>query len=280
MAFITVGRENSTDIELYYEDQGSGQPVVLIHGYPMDVHSWERQTKVLLAAGYRVIAYDRRGFGQSSKATLGYDYDTFVADLNTLLTELDLTDVVLAGFSMGSGEVGRYVGNYGTERIAKLAFLAGPLPFLLHTADNPTGLPQSVSDSIFEAAQADRFAWFRNFYAGFYNLDENLGTRISHDAVEASMAVAIGSAPVAAYAVVPAWFTDFRGDVVKIKESGVPILILHGTSDNTLPIDATARPLRALLPDADYVEVEGAPHGLLWTHADEVNAALLSFLAR
>jgi non-heme chloroperoxidase len=168
MAFITVGRENSTDIELYYEDQGSGQPVVLIHGYPMDAHSWERQTKVLLAAGYRVIAYDRRGFGQSSKATLGYDYDTFVADLNTLLTELDLTDVVLAGFSMGSGEVGRYVGNYGTERIAKLAFLAGPLPFLLHTADNPTGVPQSVSDSIFEAAQADRFAWFRNFYAGFY----------------------------------------------------------------------------------------------------------------
>jgi pimeloyl-ACP methyl ester carboxylesterase len=279
MAFITVGQENSTDIELYYEDQGAGQPVVLIHGYPMDVNSWERQTKALLAAGYRVIAYDRRGFGQSSKTTTGYDYDTFVADLNALLTELDLTDVVLAGFSMGSGEVARYVGNYGTERIAKVAFLAGLVPFLLHTDDNPTGVPQSVFDGISEAAQADRFSWFRNFYQGFYNLDENLGTRISQDAVEAGMAVAIGSAPVAAYAVVPTWRTDFRGDVAKVKESGIPALILHGTADNISPIDAAARPLHALLPDANYVAVEGAPHGLLWTHADEVNAALLSFLA-
>lgn len=280
MAFITVGQENSTDIELYYEDQGAGQPVVLIHGYPMDVNSWERQTKALLAAGYRVIAYDRRGFGRSSKTTTGYDYDTFVADLNALLTELDLTDVVLAGFSMGSGEVARYVGNYGTERIAKVAFLAGLVPFLLHTDDNPTGVPQSVFDGISEAAQADRFSWFRNFYQGFYNLDENLGTRISQDAVEAGMAVAIGSAPVAAYAVVPTWRTDFRGDVAKVKESGIPALVLHGTADNISPIDASARPLHALLPDADYVAVEGAPHGLLWTHADEVNAALLSFLAR
>jgi pimeloyl-ACP methyl ester carboxylesterase len=279
MAFITVGQENSTDIELYYEDQGTGQPVVLIHGYPMDAHSWERQTKALLAAGYRVIAYDRRGFGQSSKTTTGYDYDTFVADLNALLTELDLTDVVLAGFSMGSGEVARYVGTYGTERIAKVAFLAGLVPFLLHTDDNPTGVPQSVFDGISEAAQADRFAWFRSFYQGFYNLDENLGTRISEDAVAAGMAVAIGSAPVAAYAVVPTWRTDFRGDVAKVKESGVPALILHGTADNISPIDAAARPLYALLPDADFVAVEGAPHGLLWTHADEVNAALLSFLA-
>ncbi|MDQ1576052.1 MAG: non-heme chloroperoxidase [Microbacteriaceae bacterium] len=280
MAFITVGQENSTDIELYYEDQGAGQPVVLIHGYPMDVNSWERQTKALLAAGYRVIAYDRRGFGQSSKTTTGYDYDTFVADLNALLTELDLTDVVLAGFSMGSGEVARYVGNYGTERIAKVAFLAGLVPFLLHTDDNPTGVPQSVFDGISEAAQADRFSWFRNFYQAFYNLDENLGTRISQDAVEAGMAVAIGSAPVAAYAVVPTWGTDFRGDVAKVKESGIPALILHGTADNISPIDAAARPLHALLPDANYVAVDGAPHGLLWTHADEVNAALLSFLAR
>jgi pimeloyl-ACP methyl ester carboxylesterase len=196
-----------------------------------------------------------------------------------LLTELDLTDVVLAGFSMGSGEVARYVGNYGTERIAKVAFLAGLVPFLLHTDDNPTGVPQSVFDGISEAAQADRFSWFRNFYQGFYNLDENLGTRISQDAVEAGMAVAIGSAPVAAYAVVPTWRTDFRGDVAKVKESGIPALILHGTADNISPIDAAARPLHALLPDANYVAVEGAPHGLLWTHADEVNAALLSFLA-
>jgi pimeloyl-ACP methyl ester carboxylesterase len=279
MAFITVGTENSTDIDLYYEDQGSGQPIVLIHGYPMDVHSWERQTKVLLAAGYRVIAYDRRGFGQSSKTAVGYDYDTLAADLNALLTELDLTDVVLAGFSMGSGEVARYVGAYGTERVAKVAFLASLGPFLLQTDDNPSGVPQAVFDGIIEAAQADRFAWFRNFYKGFYNLDENLGSRISADAVEASWVVAIGSAPVAAYAVVPSWLTDFRGDVEKVKTSGVPAMIMHGTADNIVPIGATAQPFHALLPDATYVEIEGGSHGLLWTHADEVNAALLAFLA-
>ncbi|MDQ1598322.1 MAG: non-heme chloroperoxidase [Microbacteriaceae bacterium] len=279
MAFITVGTENSTDIELYYEDQGAGQPIVLIHGYPMDAHSWERQTKVILAAGYRVIAYDRRGFGQSSKTTVGYDYDTLAADLDALLTELDLTDVVLAGFSMGSGEVARYVGTYGTARIAKVAFLASLGPFLLHTDDNPSGVPQAVFDGIIEAAQADRFAWFRNFYKGFYNLDENLGSRISEDAVEASWVVAIGSAPVAAYAVVPSWLTDFRSDVQKVKASGVPALIVHGTADNIVPIDSTARPFHALLPDATYVEIDGGSHGLLWTHADEVNAALLGFLA-
>jgi pimeloyl-ACP methyl ester carboxylesterase len=279
MAFITVGTENSTDVELYYEDQGSGQPIVLIHGYPMDAHSWERQTKVLLAAGYRVIAYDRRGFGQSSKTTVGYDYDTLAADLNALLTKLDLTDVVLAGFSMGSGEVARYVGTYGTERVAKVAFLASLGPFLLQTDDNPSGVPQSVFDGIIEAAQADRFAWFRNFYKGFYNLDENLGSRISEDAVEASWIVAIGSAPVAAYAVVPSWLTDFRGDIEKLKASAVPAMIVHGTADNIVPIGSTAQPFHALLPDATYVEIEGGSHGLLWTHAEEVNSALLAFLA-
>jgi non-heme chloroperoxidase len=280
MAFITVGTENSTDIELYYEDQGAGQPIVLIHGYPMDAHSWERQTKVLLAAGYRVIAYDRRGFGQSSKTAYGYDYDTLAADLNALLTELDLTDVVLAGFSMGSGEVARYVGTYGTKRLAKVAFLASLGPFLLQTDDNPSGVPQAVFDGIIEAAQADRFAWFRNFYKGFYNVDENLGSRISEDAVEASWVVATRSAPVAAYAVVPSWLTDFRGDVQKVKASGIPALIVHGTADNIVPIDSTARPFHDLLPEATYVEIEGGSHGLLWTHADEVNAALLAFLAQ
>lgn len=280
MGRITVGQENTTDVELYYEDQGSGQPVVLIHGYPLDGHSWERQTRELLAAGYRVITYDRRGFGQSSKVGSGYDYDTFAADLDTLLETLDLRDVVLVGFSMGTGELARYVSRHGHERVAKLAFLASLEPFLVQRDDNPTGVPQEVFDGISQAARSDRFAWFTQFYGDFYNLDENLGSRISQQAVDASWATAVGSAPVAAYAVAPAWLEDFRADVAAVREAGKPSLILHGTADNILPIDATARPFHEAFPEADYVEVEGAPHGLLWTHADEVNAALLAFLAK
>lgn len=280
MGRITVGQENTTDVELYYEDQGSGQPVVLIHGYPLDGHSWERQTRELLAAGYRVITYDRRGFGQSSKVGSGYDYDTFAADLDTLLETLDLRDVVLVGFSMGTGELARYVSRHGHERVAKLAFLASLEPFLVQRDDNPTGVPQEVFDGISDAARSDRYAWFTQFYGDFYNLDENLGSRISQEVVDASWATAVGSAPVAAYAVVPTWLEDFRADVAAVREAGKPSLILHGTADNILPIDSTGRPFHAAFPEADYVEVEGAPHGLLWTHADEVNEALLAFLAK
>ncbi|PRB14871.1 alpha/beta fold hydrolase [Microbacterium sp. MYb62] len=280
MAYITVGNENSTPIELYYEDQGAGQPVVLIHGYPLNGHSWERQTRELLTQGYRVITYDRRGFGQSSKVNAGYDYDTFAADLNTVLETLDLRDVVLVGFSMGTGELARYVARYGHERVAKLAFLASLEPFLVQRDDNPEGVPQEVFDGIEAAAKGDRFAWFTDFFSNFYNLDENLGARISEQAVSGSWNVAIGSAPVAAYAVVSAWIEDFRSDVEAVRAAGKPTLILHGTKDNILPIDATARRFHQAVPDADYVEVEGAPHGLLWTHADEVNAALKAFLAK
>lgn len=280
MGHITVGGENSTPVELYYEDQGSGQPVVLIHGYPLNGHSWEKQTRELLAAGYRVITYDRRGFGQSSKIGSGYDYDTFAADLNTLLETLDLRDVVLIGFSMGTGELARYVSRYGHERVAKLAFLASLEPFLLQRDDNPEGLPQSAFDGIVAAAKGDRYAWFTQFYKDFYNLDETLGSRISEEVVTGSWNVAIASAPVAAYAVVPSWLEDFRGDVEAVRAAAKPTLILHGTKDNILPIDATARRFRELLPEADYVEIEDAPHGLLWTHADEVNHALTAFLER
>lgn len=278
MGYITVGSENSTPIELYYEDQGTGQPVVLIHGYPLNGHSWERQTRELLDAGYRVITYDRRGFGQSSKVGTGYDYDTFAADLNAVLGELDLRDVVLVGFSMGTGELARYVSRYGHERVAKLAFLAALEPFLVARDDNPEGVPQEVFDGIAAAAKEDRYAWYTQFFSNFYNLDENLGSRISQEAVTASWNVATSSAPVAAYEVVPAWIEDFRADVAAVRDSGKPALILHGTADQILPIDATARRFRRELPDAQYVEVEGAPHGLLWTHADEVNAALRTFL--
>ncbi|QUX27436.1 alpha/beta hydrolase [Nocardiopsis akebiae] len=278
MGRITVGTENSTPIELHYEDQGSGQPVVLIHGYPLDGHSWEKQTAALLDAGYRVITYDRRGFGQSSQPSTGYDYDTFAADLNTVLETLDLTDVVLVGFSMGTGEVGRYLGTYGSARVAKAAFLASLEPFLLQTEDNPGGAaPRDFFEGVVAAVKADRYAYFTDFYKNFYNLDENLGTRISEEAVRNSWNVAAGSGAVASAAAPLTWFTDFRADIPKID---VPALILHGTADNILPIDATGRAFSALLPSADYVEIEGAPHGLLWTHAEEVTQALLAFLAK
>ncbi|WP_405371824.1 MULTISPECIES: alpha/beta fold hydrolase [unclassified Microbacterium] len=273
MGSITVGTENSTPIELYYEDHGTGQAVVLIHGYPLNGTSWERQSRELLDAGYRVITYDRRGFGASSKVTTGYDYDTFAADLDAVLTTLDLTDVILVGFSMGTGELARYAKLFGTDRIAKFAFLASLEPGML-----THGVPQSVFDGIAEAAHADRFAWFTQFYKDFYNLDENLGSRISQEAVTASWNTATQSAPVAAYAVVSSWIEDFADDVAAVKASGKPALIAHGTSDNILPIDATGRPFHEALPDAEYHEIDGAPHGMLWTHADEVNAILLPFV--
>ncbi|MBO0906971.1 alpha/beta fold hydrolase [Arthrobacter sunyaminii] len=278
MAFISVGSENSTPIELYYEDQGAGQPVVLIHGYPLNGHSWEHQTRELLASGYRVITYDRRGFGQSSKVSVGYDYDTFAADLSILLEALDLQDVVLVGFSMGTGELARYVATYGHERVAKLAFLASLEPFLVAREDNPEGVPRAVFDGIEAAARSDRYAWYTQFFSDFYNLNENLGTRVSQEAVSGSWNTAISSAPVAAYAVVSSWIEDFRRDVEAVRRSGKPVLILHGTADRILPIDNTARRFSRSLPAAHCVEVEGAPHGLLWTHADDVNDALRTFL--
>ncbi|MEQ6028374.1 alpha/beta hydrolase [Streptomyces salinarius] len=278
MPFITVGQENSTDIELYYEDHGTGRPVVLIHGFPLDGHSWEKQSAALLEAGYRVITYDRRGFGQSSQPTTGYDYDTFAADLNTLLETLDLHGVTLVGFSMGTGEVGRYLGTYGSARIAKAAFLASLEPFMLKTDDNPNGAaPIEFFQGISDTVKTDRYAYYTDFYHDFYNLDDNLGTRISEEAVRNSWNVATTGGSYAASAAPLTWFTDFRKDLPKIT---VPTLILHGTADRILPIDSTARPFHKAVPHADYVEVHNAPHGLLWTHADEVNNALLTFLAK
>jgi non-heme chloroperoxidase len=278
MSFITVGTENRTNIDLYYEDHGTGQAVVLIHGFPLDGRSWEKQTAALLNAGYRVITYDRRGFGQSSQPTVGYDYDTFAADLNTVLETLDIRDAVLAGFSMGTGEVGRYLGTYGSDRVAKAAFLAPLEPFLIKSDDNPDGAaPIEFFEGIAATVKADRYAYFSAFYNDFYNLDENLGSRISDEVVRHSWDTAAGSGFFASAAAPLTWPTDFRGDIPKID---VPALILQGTADRILPIDSTGRPFSTLLPDADYVEIEGAPHGLLWTHADEVNAALLAFLAK
>lgn len=276
MAFITVGQENSADIELFYEDHGSGQPVVLIHGYPLNGRSWEKQEAALLEAGYRVIAYDRRGFGQSSQPTVGYDYDTFAADLKVIMDALDLQDAVLVGFSMGTGEVARYLSTYGSGRVAKAAFLGSLEPYLLQANDNPSGVPQAVFDEISRSAIADRYDWFDNFFVNFYNTDQTLGSRISDAAVRASWNVAADASWFASSAVVATWLTDFREDIPKID---VPTLIVHGTADRILPIDSTGRPFSKLMPNAEYVELEGAPHGMLWTHAVEVNDALLRFLA-
>ncbi|WP_030211558.1 alpha/beta fold hydrolase [Streptomyces bikiniensis] len=278
MPYITAGQDTAHPVELYFEDQGTGQPVVLIHGFPLDGRSWERQTATLLDAGYRVITYDRRGFGRSSQSATGYDYDTFAADLNTVMETLDLNGAALVGFSMGTGEVARYVSTYGTGRVAKAAFLASLEPCLLKNDDNPDGVaPKEFFDGVVAAVKADRYAYYTAFFHDFYNLDENLGSRISEEAVRNSWNTAAGGGSVAASAAPSTWYTDFRADIPAVD---VPALILHGTADRILPAEGTARPFRKALPSADYVEIEGAPHGLLWTHADEVNTALLAFLAK
>jgi non-heme chloroperoxidase len=276
MPFITVGSENGADIDLYYEDHGSGQPIVLIHGYPLDLHSWERQERVLLGAGYRCIAYDRRGFGRSDKPTVGFDYDTFAGDLRTLVDHLDLQDMVLAGFSMGTGEVTRYLGTYGSGRVQKAVLLGTIPPFLKLTDDSPEGVDGKVFEDIKTAIVADRYAYFDDFLANFYNTDVLGGTRISDAALRSSFVVASQSSPYASYVSVDAWLTDFRPDLRKID---VPVLVAHGTEDRILPFDATAARLPALLDDVRLVPVEGGPHNIGWTYPDEVNRALLDFLA-
>ncbi len=241
MSKVTVGQENNADIEIYSEDHGTGQPVVLIHGYPLNGHSWEKQERVLLEAGDRVVTYDRRGFGQSSQPTVGYDYDTFAADLRTLIEHLDQDDVVLVGFSMGTGEVTRYLGAHGSGRVSKAALLGTIPPFLLKTDDNPEGVDQSVFDGIKAAVLADRPAYFKDFLDNFYNVDKYAGTRISDQAWQDSFIVAVGASAHAAHACVDTWLTDFRGDLPKID---VPTLLVHGDADRILPYEATAKRYR------------------------------------
>jgi non-heme chloroperoxidase len=276
MPRIPVGTENGNPIELHYEDHGDGQPIVLIHGYPLNGRSWERQERALLAAGYRAINYDRRGFGLSSQPTSGYDYDTFAADLNALLDHLALDDVVLAGFSMGTGEVTRYLGTYGSRRVRKAAMFGAIPPFLRKTDDNPEGVDGQVFEGIKSAIVKDRYAYFADFFANFYNVDKLGPTRISEQAVQASFNVAAGSSPYATYACVDTWLTDFRDDLPKID---VPTLVVHGTEDRILPFEATAKRLPGLIADLKLVTVEGGPHNIGWTHPEESNEALLEFLA-
>jgi non-heme chloroperoxidase len=277
MAMITVGKENSMPIDLYYEDLGDGQPVVLIHGYPLNGHSWERQTKALLDAGYRVIAYDRRGWGQSSQPITGHDYDTYAADLNELLEQLEITDIVLAGFSMGTGEVTRYLGTYGSERVQKAALFGAIPPFLLKTDDNPEGVDGSVFEGIKEAAIKDRYVWFKQFFDDFNNVDKLHPERISDQALQASFNVACMGSAYSSVACVDTWLTDFRDDLPKID---VPMLVVHGTEDRILPFESTAARLPDLIDDVKVVPVEGGPHNIGWTHPEVLNPLFVAFLEK
>ncbi|HTT60214.1 MAG TPA: alpha/beta hydrolase [Bryobacteraceae bacterium] len=275
MPYVTVGQENTGDIDLYYEDHGAGKPVVLIHGYPLSGASWEKQTAALLAAGYRVITYDRRGFGKSSQPTTGYNYDTFAADLQQLVTQLKLQDFSLAGFSMGGGEVARYLGKYGSTGVSKAVIISGVPPFLLKTADNPAGVDASVFEGIQKAVTADRYAFFTDFFNNFYNTDLLLGKRVSRQVVEASWNIAAGSSATASLACVPAWHEDFRADLARID---VPTLVLHGDADRILPIDASGRRTAAMIRGSRLAIVKDGPHCITWTHAEEVNRELVAFL--
>ena len=276
MPFLTVGKENSGSIDIHYEDHGAGRPVVLIHGWPLSGASWEKQVGPLVAAGHRVITYDRRGFGQSSQPWTGYDYNTLAADLHQLLLKLDLKDVTLVGFSMGGGEVARYPAKYGTERVSRLAFLAAVPPYLLKARDNESGVDLSVFDGIRAGLAADRPAFLAGFLANFFNVDVLGGKRISDEAVRANWQVAVSASAKGSYDCVAAWYTDFRADLAGIT---LPALVVHGDEDRIVPVAISGRRTHALVAGSRYVELKGAPHGLNWTHADEVNAALLEFLA-
>lgn len=276
MGYINLGNENSTSLDLYYEDHGSGSPVVLIHGFPLSGRAWEKETIALLREGYRVITYDRRGFGKSCQPTSGYDYDTFAEDLHKLITMLELRDITLIGHSMGGGEVARYIGNYGTNRVSKAVFLAGIPPYLLKTSDNPSGVDAAAIRGFQDAIAKDRLVFLTGFLKDFYNLDKLLGNRISDEVVRDSWNIASSASPKGTFDCPPTWVTDFRKDLARVD---VPTLVIHGDADRILPIAATGARTHEAIKGSQYLVLEGAPHGLAWTHADEVNEALIGFLA-
>jgi len=276
MAFFNVGTENSTTIQLYYEDHGSGSPVVLMHGFPLSGASWEKQLSPLLAAGHRVITYDRRGFGRSDQPASGYDYDTFTADLHALLEHLGLDEVSLVGFSMGGGEVARYVGTHGSDRVKRAVFISAVPPYLVKADDNPVGAPPEVFAGIKAGIAADRPSFLTGFFENFFNLDVLQGTAITPQAVQMNWNVAVAASPIATYACVDTWGTDFRADLAKFN---IPVLVIHGDEDRIVPLPLSGERTAASIPGAQLVVVPGGPHAVAWTHAEAVNAALLAFLA-
>ncbi|MEI4280989.1 alpha/beta fold hydrolase [Klenkia terrae] len=277
MTTLTVGTENGAPVELYYEDHGAGRPVVLIHGWPLSGRSWEAQVPALVEAGHRVITYDRRGFGKSSQPWEGYDYDTFAADLHTLIEHLDLREVTLVGFSMGGGEVARYVGTYGTDRIAKAVFAAAVPPFLGKSDENPDGaLDAATVQSFLDAIRSDRVAFVDGFASNFF--DAKGEQTVSQAVRDHSADIAAYASPKGTYDCVVAFSgTDFRRD---LEAFTIPVLVLHGDSDAVVPFEASGQRTAAAIPGAQTVVIEGGPHGVNASHPAEFNAALLDFLAR
>lgn len=273
MSYMNVDAEPAT--ELYYTDVGHGQPIVLIHGWPLSHRMWESQINALVDAGYRCIAYDRRGFGDSGKPAGGYDYDTFASDLNDLILGLDLNDIVLVGFSMGGGEVARYIGTYGTARIAKAMLLGAVPPFLLQTDDNPHGAPQAVFDGMIAGVKHDRLAFLDGFFPNFYNSDANY-PGVSADLIPYSKSIAWVASPLGTQECITAFgTTDFRDDLSRVD---VPTLVVHGDEDRIVPIAISGAMSAARIKDSQYEVLVGAPHGFAATHADQLNVLMLAFL--
>jgi pimeloyl-ACP methyl ester carboxylesterase len=263
--------------ELFYYDWGwpSQQTVVLIHGWPLTSASWEAQARVLVENGYRVVAYDRRGFGRSDWASWGYDYNTLASDLGVVLESLEITGATLVGFSMGGGEVVRYLSRYGAGRVSKAVLISAVTPYLLKTEDNPEGVDGKVFDEIIEGLKKDRPAFLAQFAPKFYGRSLVHHT-VSESMLEFTQAMAFTASPKATIDLVTAWSaTDFRDDLANIQ---VRTLLIHGTNDQTVPIDVSARRAVKFLPHGELIEYEGEPHGLNVTAADRLNADLLAFL--
>jgi non-heme chloroperoxidase len=277
MPKVTVGTENGTPIELHYEDHGAGAPVVLIHGWPLSGRSWEAQVPALVEAGYRVVAYDRRGFGASSQPWGGYDYDTFAADLQALLEHLDLRDVTLVGFSMGGGEVVRHIATYGTERVARAVLAAAVPPYLLKSGDNPDGGLDEATIAQFEGGvKGDRLAFLDEFTKGFFAAGDRTDLISEPQRIYARDIAAFASPKGTLDCIAAFGRTDLREDAAKIS---VPTLVIHGDSDAIVPFEVSGKRSHELIEGSRLVLVEGGPHGLNATHADEFNRALLEFLA-
>ncbi|WKU25294.1 alpha/beta hydrolase [Priestia megaterium] len=276
MAKINVGTENEAPIELYYEDHGTGKPVVLIHGWPLSGRSWEYQVPALVEAGHRVITYDRRGFGKSSQPWDGYDYDTFAADLHQLLEQLDLKNVTLVGFSMGGGEVARYVGTYGTDRVEKAVFAGAVPPFLYKSEDHPEGALDDAGIQEFEnGVKNDRLAFLDDFTKTFFGAEDG-NDLVSEPFRLYNRDIAAAASPKGTLDCIAAFSkTDFRDDLAKFT---IPALIIHGDSDEIVPFEYSGKRTHEAIPGSKLALIKGGPHGLNATHAHEFNEALVSFL--
>lgn len=276
MATITVGTENGRDIQLNVTDQGSGTPVVLIHGWPLSGASWANQVPALVEAGHRVITYDRRGFGESSQPEGGYDYDTFAADLRSVLEQLDVTDAALVGFSMGGGEVVRYLSRYGSDRVSKAVLAAAVPPYLYVSDDNPEGGLDDATIEHFESGvKEDRAGFLDGFTTEFFSAAGTL--TVSEDVRQEAIQMALPASPVATLACIRAFGqTDFRDDVAAID---VPTLVIHGDSDGVVPFDVSGKRSAEQIAGARLHVVEGGPHAINASHVEEFNRELLAFLA-